>query len=92
MESAVSFCVQAQLDHLHDLAPEPVLGGDRETLDQTAQNAQRPRRSAGSGTVAPGITRVHVEQHPRDIALDRVARLEAVSVARGVPKTCLSAR
>ena len=33
--------------------------------------------------VVPGIADVHVKQHPRHIALDRIARLEAVGVAPG---------
>ena len=41
------------------------------------------QREVGDAVTA-GVADVHVEQHPGNVALDRVARLEAVRVASGV--------
>ena len=76
------------------LVPPALEAVDRVGLVPRQQGAEMPEQWAAAAVlvdqrevghaVTAGIADVHVEQHPSDITLDRVARLEAVRVASGV--------
>jgi hypothetical protein len=66
---------------------------DRVGLVPSEKAAEMPEQRAAAAilvdqgevghSVTAGIADVHVEQHPGDVALERVTRLEAVAVAPG---------
>jgi hypothetical protein len=54
-----------------------------EMAEQRSAVAVLVDQSQVGHAVVAGVANVHVEQHPGDVALDRVARLEAVGIAPG---------